>query len=128
MAPTTLGLMQTHEPKCPILEFLGLRIPRARHGFQYETRGLRRFPNSAGETRCSSKRPSIPSKLSEELGEIVGIRRIVTEAQARELSVPIGSTVYLVELGDGRSMKVPQSSIAAAAEYRSSIHEVVEKD
>ena len=74
------------------------------------------------------KRPSSPSKPSMELGEVVGIRRIDTEAQSRELSAPIGSTVYLVELGDGESMEVPQASIEPVAENRSSDSDVAEED
>jgi hypothetical protein len=48
-----------------------------------------------------------------ELGEIVGIREVETEAQARQFESPIGSRLYLVEFGDGTSVEIPEAWIDA---------------
>jgi hypothetical protein len=42
------------------------------------------------------------------LAAICGISEVENEVQAKEYGVPVGSTVYLVEFGDGASVEIPE--------------------
>lgn len=45
------------------------------------------------------------------LGEVVGIRPVETESQARQFACPIGSRLYLIEFGDGTSLEIAEAWI-----------------
>jgi transcription elongation GreA/GreB family factor len=52
------------------------------------------------------------------LAEIVGIREIEIEAEARQFDAPIGSKLYLIEFGDGTALEIPETWIEAASAAR----------
>jgi hypothetical protein len=41
------------------------------------------------------------------LAAVCGLREVETEEQARQFGCPIGTTLYLVEYGDGTAIEVP---------------------
>jgi transcription elongation GreA/GreB family factor len=45
------------------------------------------------------------------IAEIVGIREVEVEAEARQFEAPIGSKLYLIEFGDGTSIEIPEAWI-----------------
>lgn len=55
-----------------------------------------------------------PMRRPGAVAEVVGIRAVENEAQARQFEAPIGSDLYLIEFGDGTSMEIPEAWIEAA--------------
>ncbi len=55
-----------------------------------------------------------PERRPGELAEVVGIREIESDTQAREFEAAIGSKVYLIEFGDGVSIEIPEGLIEFA--------------
>ena len=45
------------------------------------------------------------------LAAVCGLRSIETDEQARQFDCPIGTTLYLVEFGDGVSFEVPSTIV-----------------
>ncbi len=60
------------------------------------------------------KAAAAPARCPGALAEVVGIREIETEAQARQFEATIGSKLYLLELGDGTSIEIPEAWIEPA--------------
>ena len=48
-----------------------------------------------------------PEQRPGTLAAVCGLREVETEEQAREFACPVGTTLYLIEYGDGVSMEVP---------------------
>lgn len=44
-----------------------------------------------------------------ELASVCGIREVENSQQQEEFGVPIGSTIYLIEYGDGESTEIAES-------------------
>lgn len=66
-----------------------------------------------GDTvRVRAGTPSTPR--AGELAEVVGIREIENETQARGARRAVGSKLYLIELGDGTSLELPGECLEAA--------------
>lgn len=42
------------------------------------------------------------------LADVCGMRQVDTTAQAEEFDSPIGTTLYLVEFGDGTALEIPE--------------------
>lgn len=42
---------------------------------------------------------------------VCGLRQVETEEQARQLGYPVGTTLFLVEYGDGVAMEVPSAAV-----------------
>jgi len=42
------------------------------------------------------------------IGEVCGIREIETPDQAKEFAAPIGTKLYLIEFGDGKSIETKE--------------------
>ncbi|MCP1674014.1 hypothetical protein J2T57_001113 [Natronocella acetinitrilica] len=42
---------------------------------------------------------------------VCGLRQVETEVQAQQLGYPVGTTLYLVEYGDGVAVEVPSAII-----------------
>jgi hypothetical protein len=57
-----------------------------------------------------------PARRPRAIAEVVGIREIETEDQARQFEVPIGSKVYLIEFVDGASLETPEAWIETASD------------
>jgi hypothetical protein len=47
------------------------------------------------------------------IAEVVGIRDIAAEDQARQFEAPIGTKLYLIEFGDGTSLEIAEAWIEA---------------
>ena len=50
------------------------------------------------------------------LAAVCGIRDLENPDQAKQFSRPIGTTLYLVEFGDGSSIEIPEDSVERTAE------------
>lgn len=48
------------------------------------------------------------------LAAVCGMREVETVAQSQELGCPIGTTLYLVEFGDGASVEIPKEFVEVA--------------
>lgn len=46
---------------------------------------------------------------------VVGIREVEDYANARKFQVTIGSTLYLIEFGDGSAIEIPEAWVEAAS-------------
>jgi hypothetical protein len=49
------------------------------------------------------------------LAAVCAMTEIENDAQAKEYEAPIGSTVYLIEFGDGTSIEIPEAWIEAGS-------------
>ena len=56
-----------------------------------------------------------PARRPGAIAEVVGVREIEVEAQARQFEAPIGSKLYLIEFGDGTSVEIPETWIEAVS-------------
>jgi YD repeat-containing protein len=56
-----------------------------------------------------------PERRPGAIAEVVGIREIEAAEQARQFDAPIGSTLYLIEFGDGTSIEIPKAWVEAAS-------------
>ena len=52
-----------------------------------------------------------PEQRPGELAAVCGLREVETEEQARRFDCPIGTTLYLVEYGDGLAVEVPATIV-----------------
>jgi hypothetical protein len=50
------------------------------------------------------------------LAAVCGLREVETAEQARQFSCPIGTTLYLIEFGDGESIEIPAASVELVAD------------
>ena len=50
------------------------------------------------------------------LAAVCGLREVETPAQAQQFSLPIGTTLYLVEFGDGESLEIPGPFVELVAD------------
>ena len=54
-----------------------------------------------------------PMRRPGSLAEVVGLREIEDETQARCFGAAIGTKLYLIEFGDGVSIEIPEAWIKA---------------
>lgn len=55
-------------------------------------------------------RPDAPAEARPGAGaSVCGIRKVETRGQGLEFGVTIGTTLYLIEFGDGTSIEVPET-------------------
>jgi hypothetical protein len=47
-----------------------------------------------------------------EIASTCGLRTVETERQSEQLGVPIGTLMWLVELGDGEALEVPEGYLS----------------
>lgn len=57
-----------------------------------------------------------PEMLPGHLAAVYGMREIETGEQAKQFGRPIGTTLYLVEFGDGHSVEIPEDLVEVANE------------
>jgi hypothetical protein len=56
-----------------------------------------------------------PARRPGAVAEVIGIREVETEAQARQFEARYGSKLYLIEFGDGTSVEIPEDWIEPAS-------------
>ncbi len=62
-------------------------------------------------------KPGAPAQMrAGERGDVVAITEIDTQEKARGYNVPVGSTVYQVEFGDGEAVEIEEAWLEAAKE------------
>jgi hypothetical protein len=45
------------------------------------------------------------------LAAVCGLREVETEEQAHQFDCPVGTTLYLIEYGDGVAVEVPETAV-----------------
>lgn len=60
------------------------------------------------------KKGASPEMRSGSLAAVCGMREVLTAEQAKQFGCAIGTTLYLVEFGDGRSVEIPAEFVEVA--------------
>lgn len=77
-----------------------------------------RVPDFAWGDTVQVKAGAQPERRPGAVAEVVGIREVENEDQARQFKAPIGSDLYLIEFGDGTSLEIPEAWLEAAEPLR----------
>lgn len=57
------------------------------------------------------KSSATPEQRPGVIASVCGLREVETEEQARQFGCPVGTTLYLVEYGDGVAVELPASIV-----------------
>jgi hypothetical protein len=62
------------------------------------------------------KNHTSPAMRPGNLAAVCGMREVETPEQAKQFGCAIGTTVYLIEFGDGSSVEIPEAFVEVANE------------
>ena len=60
------------------------------------------------------KESAAPEMRPRALADVCGMREVETPEQAKQFNCTIGTTIYVVEFGDGTSLEIPAAYIELA--------------